>query len=636
MSPLLGTPHKSNSCQECTLKKSSRKFFVVLLPWSSKAHLRRRLLGLLALLCLPASADYSVLDFDARGDGVSDNTAAFQRALDTAGADGSGVVKVPEGRYRFEGTLVMPNNVTLEGEWRAPVRGEPNVAGSVLLVTAGKGDAEGTPFLRMGSSTVLKGITIFYPEQTKTNPPLAYPWCIQSNGATDNLTIVDVTLINPYLGVDLGTYPAGRHLVRNLYGYPLYRGLYINQVYDVGRIENIHFWPFWDIDPASPLWEFTQEQGIAFVIGKTDGQMGLNLFSIFYSVGMHFIDGPIYNEDRSIKQHLAGSGTYTNCYMDVSPCSVRIDSAMESAGITFVNSSFMAKVVIGANNLGPVTFSACGFWGTKDLTSHAALEGRGPVIFDACHFSGWDRAETGAPCIDANNRRILVTSSEFSTNRFDHQVIRLGPRIRSAVVANNSMPGGAHIINNAPALADVHIHHNAVEPRPSFVESWLVSGPFPNEMGEYAGETRRLGLYTDYLPVPDAKAALESVTPNTRRARADERGRVDLHKYCGGVYGGTAYAFVWLKSETDQIAQFELGFNDSIRLFLNGEKIYERYSPSGQECKPGFAFVEAPLKKGWNPLLVKIEDAGGRRWEFVMEAYGENGEPLFASIDKAD
>jgi len=582
----------------------------------------------LTLICLPAHAAHSVRDFGAQGDGLADDTAAFQRALDQAGADGSGVVSVPEGKYRFTGTLRIPANVTMEGAWRAPVRGEPNDAGSVLLVTAGKGEAEGTPFLRMGSSSVLKGVSIFYPEQTKTNPPIAYPWTIQSDGATDNLTLLDVTLINPYQAVDLGTYPAGRHLVRNLYGYPLYRGIYINQCYDVGRIENIHFWPFWDIDPKSPLWEFTKTHGIAFVIGKTDGQMGLNLFSIFYSIGMHFIDGPIYDEQRNIRQRQAGSGTYTNCYMDVSPCAVRIDSAMENAGITFVNSSFMAGVVTGSDNQGPVTFSACGFWGTQDAVSHATLEGRGPVLFDACHFSGWDRAEAGAPCIDANNRRVSITGCDFITSRFDHQILRLGPGIRSAIVADNAMPGGDHIINNAPARASVQIHHNAVEPRPSFVEEWLISGPYPNPLEG----GRRQGLFTDHLASPDTSVKLEAGAASTRRVHADERGRVDLAEACGDTRGGVAYAFAWVKSPRTQRCQFELGFNDSARVYVNGSLAYERYSPDGQECKPGFAFFEAPLKEGWNAVLLKVEDAGGKRWEFLLEAYDDDGEGLLSAV----
>jgi polygalacturonase len=47
----------------------------------------------------------SVLSFGARGDGSTDDTAAFQRALDAVHTAGGGTVYAPPGRYLFRGTL---------------------------------------------------------------------------------------------------------------------------------------------------------------------------------------------------------------------------------------------------------------------------------------------------------------------------------------------------------------------------------------------------------------------------------------------------------------------------------------------------------------------------------------------------
>ena len=47
----------------------------------------------------------------AAGDAKTDDTAAFQRALDAASAQGGGVVYAPSGRYLFKGHTVQVSSV---------------------------------------------------------------------------------------------------------------------------------------------------------------------------------------------------------------------------------------------------------------------------------------------------------------------------------------------------------------------------------------------------------------------------------------------------------------------------------------------------------------------------------------------
>jgi hypothetical protein len=589
---------------------------------------------------------YSVMDYGAIGDGVSDDTEAFQSALDIASQNGGGVVMVPAATFNLLGALDIPDNVTLEGLWRAPQRGViPDKGGTVLLAHIGQGDIDGTPFITLNENSVLKGVTIFYPEQIRANPPIPWSWCVRGGGG-DNVTILDVTMINPYQAVDLGTKTSGRHYINNLHAYPLYKGLYINQCYDVGRIENIHFWPFWDIDPASPLWVFTKENATSFIIGKTDGEMAMNLFSIFYKVGMHFIDGPIYEADGSIKTHAAGSGMYTNCYIDVTPCAILVDSAMPHAGVSFVNGSIMSKVVVGPANQGPVKFSASGFWGVNGLTSQAELKGRGPIIFEGCHFNGWDKVKVDAPCILADNQSLLVNACHFNQERPGHRVIELNRGVRSAVITSNLFPGGELITNNAAANAHIVIANNAVLPEPAHVREWIILGPFPNPTLEDApaGEPTRSGYATDYLHSLGGESAA-NLTPATSVDfdSGGEQGTataqlikgwpvVDLHQAWKPT-NKVAYAFVYLHSDREQIARFEFCMNDGGKAWLNGQQVYERFAPAGANCMPGMDQFQAQLKPGKNPLLLKIEDGGGTRWRFEFEAYGEDGEALKTSLD---
>ncbi len=164
----------------------------------------------------PAPAYLNVHSFGTAADGKKDDTAAFQRALDAAGAAGSlsGTVFVPKGVYLIAGSLSVPADVTLEGEWKLPPSWS-EYAGSTLLATAGQGQPDGTPFLTLGRNAGIKGLAVYYPDQMETNPPKAYPWTV-AGGGLDNCSIIDCLLVNPYQAVDFGSKPSGRHYIRGL------------------------------------------------------------------------------------------------------------------------------------------------------------------------------------------------------------------------------------------------------------------------------------------------------------------------------------------------------------------------------------------------------------------------------------
>ncbi len=65
----------------------------------------------------PAAYETNVKSFGVRGDGASDETAAFQRALDSAHSAGGGIVYAPPGHYLFRGVLSVPDGVTLRGSY---------------------------------------------------------------------------------------------------------------------------------------------------------------------------------------------------------------------------------------------------------------------------------------------------------------------------------------------------------------------------------------------------------------------------------------------------------------------------------------------------------------------------------------
>lgn len=400
------------------------------------------------------SKEFNVLMFGAKGDGKTDNTKAFQKALDTAGRDDGGrIVFVPKGNYLFKGHLNIPDNVILEGVWQTPTAWS-QFKGTTLLPTEGEGKADGEPFITLRTNSVVKGLTIFYPNQTPTNPPKPYPWTIASGGA-DNGSIIDVLLVNPYQAVDFGTRVAGRHYIRNLYAQPLYKGLYIDQCYDIGRIENIHFWPFWSCNNPKMIEveKFISEKAEAFIIGRTDWEYMSNCFSIFYSIGYHFI-----KTNAGTPNILA-----TQCGADICRTAVLVDDCQAHAGISFQNSQFYGRIVVKDTNTGPVRFTGCGFFGStiaeETESSHADIAGSGHVSFDNCHFITIDPKNKSKLDLWVQSGSVTISDSLFLD--FGRDYIQLEPDVRTAVISSNTFKGKGKIINHSHG--DVQLANNVTD-----------------------------------------------------------------------------------------------------------------------------------------------------------------------------
>ena len=112
---------------------------------------------------------FDVRQFGAGGDGKTDDTAAFQRALEAAGKAGGGVVYAPRGNYFFAGHLNVPNAVTLAGIWQSVpahngIRDEgmpkPTDDGTTFLVTEGAGGEDGPAFVTLNTNSTLKGVVL--------------------------------------------------------------------------------------------------------------------------------------------------------------------------------------------------------------------------------------------------------------------------------------------------------------------------------------------------------------------------------------------------------------------------------------------------------------------------------------------
>ena len=397
-----------------------------------------------------AGADaLSVHDFGATGDGKTDDTAVFQKCLDAAGQSGGGVVYAPRGNYFFAGHLNVPGAVTLKGVWESvPAHNgirdaglpKPTDDGTTFLVTESAGREDGPPFITLNHNTTLKGVVIYYPDQNPAEEPKPYPYAIAMRGK--NPTVLAVELLNPYNGIDASQNE--RHLIRDVQGQPLRRGIFVDFIYDIGRIENVHFNPWWSMKPKLFAWQ--QQHGEAFIFGKSDWQYVFNTFCFGYNVGYKFIK----TKSGDCNGNFLGIGA-DDCFtaLEVEQCSP-IGLLISNGEFVSFHGSDPTMVRVGTNNTGSVRFVNSAFWGPCNQI--AKIAGKGTVGFSDCTFVHWDRNKEGRYAIQAEGGNLLVRGCEFQENK---PQVEIGARVRKAVITENIIKGKLRVANNSSGVVIV-------------------------------------------------------------------------------------------------------------------------------------------------------------------------------------
>jgi len=297
---------------------------------------------------------------------------------------------------------------SFQGTFRGPPRSYD--VGSVLLTTFGHNQSNAGPFLTMNADSAVDGLIIHYPLQIGWPAPVPYGPTIRQAG--DSPTIRNLFVSNPWWMLDLGTITGGRHVVDGVWGQPLKLGLYIDNCFDVGRVTNVHFWPFWNISEA--FWSgWTAQHATAFLLGRSDWQMFDKVFSFAYAIGWHFVGGTTGD---------GGNYLITNSGSDEPGVPVLVDVAWPVQGIMFTNSQFMgATIELSATNTAPVKFSSCAFNGNP-APSNLGYNGTDVIIrvdggslkVDQSEFNYWAQMNSGSPAISVGaSGRAVIAHSEF-------------------------------------------------------------------------------------------------------------------------------------------------------------------------------------------------------------------------------
>ena len=148
-------------------------------------------------------------------------------------------------------------------------------------------------------------------------------------------------------------------------------------------------------------------------------------------------------------------------------------------------------------------------------------------------------------------------------------------------------------------------------PKRSFIPQWRVIGPFPNKIrpdGSWSGidSVFRPELGIDTI---GAICGLNGKPIHWQIINTPKDGYVSFDPMVNPDQPGIFYALVYIFSPEPLTASLFVGSDDAIKVFYNGNKIFVQRGERLVEPDKGRIFIK--VNKGWNKLLLKIENRSG-------------------------
>ncbi len=172
----------------------------------------------------------------------------------------------------------------------------------------------------------------------------------------------------------------------------------------------------------------------------------------------------------------------------------------------------------------------------------------------------------------------------------------------------------------------VRLHQLGVDFDPAreagFITVWWLIGPFPN-----GGNKMWKKAYAPEEKV-DLSAELKEDDDTLTWKRwqtLDVNGLVNLREAISSKANVGAYGYAEITVEQEQYVLFKMGSDDSIVLWLNGEKVHAKDASRGVKVDEDEA--PARLRAGVNRILVKVLDKGGD-WGFMVRITTPDGTPI--------
>ncbi len=222
-----------------------------------------------------------------------------------------------------------------------------------------------------------------------------------------------------------------------------------------------------------------------------------------------------------------------------------------------------------------------------------------PAIPTSKRHSRWPTCPISAPCRSTCTASRTRAPTSVALVAHDRQYPR-----RSRADPRTTRHSQGTSIHSIPELRKVF-----TRTRP--IRDWHVVGPFP---------------FKTEPPFPLAKSAatdFQAKFPGYRdeplvwkKTRAiDNHGQVDLGRIYSSDDDIAAFGAAEFESPTDRKAEFVVGSDDTLTVWLNGEKVYDFQNRRG--FNPDENRFNAPVVKGKNHVVIKCGNNGGG-WQFAV------------------
>lgn len=302
----------------------------------------------------------------------SDCTAAINAAI--AAAPAGSTLYFPAGAYLLSSSVPINKPLHLLGD--GIVRGTSNgaIMGGTVFVCLFRPNIGGAVFIYQAQSITTENIEVTCDYQPSPGPgwaPVPTPWAFSVSGPQTGDTNVGPGVVSDpmFRNVMIRGMSGGIALTKcnrveidGLFGQCFGPLLYMDAIYDVARVRNVHSWPFWSLDPNVFAW--CRKNVYAIELGRVDAPQFHQVFADIANVGLYLFDSNYTPNTTGVS-----AGQFTNVSFD------DVSYGIVSASTKYVSYLSFSNLFVMCHTNGSMPVGSRCIWIGGSQPVHLTLNG---------------------------------------------------------------------------------------------------------------------------------------------------------------------------------------------------------------------------------------------------------------------